>query len=397
MIILFQILFWVAALLLFHTYFVYPALMSWLARGKKANQQVFDFDDLPPVAVLIAAFNEEKVIQAKLESILELNYPSGRLKVYIGSDNSTDKTNEICKQYAEKYDFIEFVNFERRSGKAGVLNRLMDTHVDKKQYPVLVLTDANVIFDKECVRMLVAHFKNPSVGLVAANVVNTLAKSNEIAEQERLYISRENKLKYDEGVVFGSTIGAFGACYAIRTELMKLIPANFLMEDFYLSMNVLVRKYKSIAEKAAIAYEDLPGSVEEEFKRKRRISAGNFQNLRAYGKIIFKGPYKVAFSFFSHKIIRWFGPVWLFTAFTMLAFLSVEAPADKLYQFLFVVSNVILFSALFDYALMKLNIHVNLLRLLRYFLLMNFALFLGFVDYINGVKTNIWKPTERNE
>jgi cellulose synthase/poly-beta-1,6-N-acetylglucosamine synthase-like glycosyltransferase len=244
---------------------------------------------------------------------------------------------------------------------------------------------------------LIKHFKNDNIGQVAANIINTESKSNEIEFQEKLYISRENALKNYEGLVFGKSIGAFGACYAIKSDLVIEIPNNFLMEDFFLSMSVLLQNKSSITEPLALAYEDLPGSIEEEFKRKRRISAGNFQNLSVYFPLLFGGSRSVAFSFFSHKIIRWFGPILLFTAFTMLTFLSVLSPIAKLYQLLFVISNVILLAALFDYALKYLNIHVNLFRLLRYFLLMNFALFLGFIDYVSGVKTNIWKPTQRNE
>jgi cellulose synthase/poly-beta-1,6-N-acetylglucosamine synthase-like glycosyltransferase len=397
MILIFQIFFWASLVLLLHSYLIYPFILKLLAKGKSDNSVVYENQNLPHVAIVMAAFNEEKVIAEKLESILKLNYPNSKLKLFIGSDNSTDATNQICQNYAQNHDFISFVNYKRRSGKAGVLNQLMKNEINPSEFEVLIMTDANVIFEPECVFHLVKHFKNTDIGLVAANVINTEAKSNEIAVQEKMYISQENELKYREGLVLGSAMGAFGACYAIRAVLMKEIPGNFLMEDFYLSMEVMSKHKKSITEPLALAYEDLPGSVDEEFKRKRRISAGNFQNLKAYKKLLISRPFSLAFAFFSHKVIRWFGPFLLFTAFTMLAFLSVEAPAYKLYQVLFVISNLILLSALFDYALMYLNIHVNLLRLLRYFLLMNFALFLGFVDYINGVKTNIWKPTERNE
>lgn len=397
MILIFQILFWASFLLLLHSYIVYPMLMSWLASGKKANQHVYSKDELPRTAIVIAAFNEEKVIKAKLDSIVALDYPAGKYEVFIGSDNSTDATNEICQSYADTYSHIHFVNFEQRSGKAGVLNRLFSIHINKADYKAVVLTDANVMFHPSLLYQLVKHFKESNIGLVAANIINTSAKSNEIADQEKMYISKENELKNHEGLVFGSSIGAFGACYAIRSELIKEIPSNFLMEDFYLSMEVLARNKKSVTELDALAYEDLPGSVDEEFKRKRRISAGNFQNLSVYFPLLLGRPFSVAFAFFSHKVIRWFGPVLLFTGFTTLVFLSVLAPVYKLYQVLFVLSNGILFAALLDYALMKLNIHVNLLRLLRYFLMMNFALFLGFIDYVSGVKTNIWKPTERNE
>jgi cellulose synthase/poly-beta-1,6-N-acetylglucosamine synthase-like glycosyltransferase len=93
-------------------------------------------------------------------------------------------------------------------------------------------------------------------------------------------------------------MGAFGACYAIRSELIKVLPSNILMEDFYLSMHALDQGKKVITNSKAIVYEDLPGSIQEEFKRKRRISTGNFQNLKTYIHLLWKTSGSIAFTFF---------------------------------------------------------------------------------------------------
>jgi cellulose synthase/poly-beta-1,6-N-acetylglucosamine synthase-like glycosyltransferase len=372
--------------------------MQLLAKGKESNMVLFSKDEaLPHIVLITAAYNEEHVIQQKLDNFLALDYPKSKMSVFIGSDNSTDSTNSICAEFSKKYDWINFINFTQRGGKAGVLNALLENHIDASQFEVAIMSDANVILKDDAVFEMVKHFKNKAIGVVAANIVNTDSKYNEVDQQERFYISKENELKSNEGIVFGATVGAFGACYAIRMNKIESIPPNFLMEDFFLSMKVLEAKMIAITELKSIAYEDLPGQIEEEFKRKRRISAGNFQNLNVFKHLLFQQPFGVAFTFFSHKIIRWFGPFLLFTILSSLTFLCVLAPLKQLYQFIFVLTNVALFGALLDYVLMNLNIHVNLLRLIRYFLLMNFALFLGFLDYIKGVQTNIWKPTERNE
>lgn len=397
MIILLTILFWASFILLFYSYILYPFIMQLLAKGKESNTLLYTKAALPHIVFITAAYNEENVIEQKLKNFLALDYPISKMTVFIGSDNSTDATNKICTAFAEKNDCINFINLKQRGGKAGVLNALLENHIDASNFEVAIMSDANVLLKEDAVFEMVKHFKNKSIGVVAANIINTTAKYNEVDTQERFYISKENELKSNEGKVFGATIGAFGACYAIRMNKIEPIPPNFLMEDFYLSMKVLAEKMRSITELNAIAYEDLPGKIEEEFNRKRRISAGNFQNLNVFKYLLFQQPFGVAFTFFSHKIIRWFGPFLLFTAFSCLAFLSVLASVEQLYQWFFVLSNVILIGALLDYALMNVNIHVNLLRLLRYFLLMNFALFLGFLDYVKGVQTNIWKPTERNE
>jgi len=228
---------------------------------------------------------------------------------------------------------------------------------------------------------------------VCANIQNKNIKEKGISRQEQFYISSENNLKINEGKVFGSSIAAFGACYSIRRDLIPSIPTNILMEDFFISMHVLKEKFKIITEKDALCYEDLPETIHEEFKRKKRISTGNFQNLVIYFPMLFSSNLGVSFSFFSHKIIRWIGPFLLITSYICLWFLS----SNPFYFKLFLASHAILFLAFLDYILLLININVNLLRFIRYFLAMNLALLIGFLNFAKGVKTNIWQPTKRNE
>lgn len=389
-----QILFWSSFIGLAWNYLAYPFLVKILSKGKQINAIVYPKSNLPKIAVVIAAYNEENVIAEKLRSILQSNYPKNKLDVFIGSDNSTDKTNAICAQFCEEQPNFEYFNFTDRAGKSGVLNNLFSKHIVKENYTAIVLTDANVIFSKDCLMHLAKHFKNEQLGVVAANIINTKVENGDIGPQEKSYIASENQLKLHEGLAFEASIGAFGACYAIRSGLIQTIPANYLMEDFFLSMNTFVHQKGSIKDPLAIAYEDLPGSMEQEFKRKRRISSGNFQNLSVYYPLLFKWN-KVAFAFFSHKVLRWFGPLLLAIGYFSLLGLNLFAFALQPYLILFVIANALILLSLVDWILMRLKIHVNLLRLLRYFFLMNIALFLGLVDYIVGVKTNIWKPTQR--
>lgn len=393
MILFFSILFWTCFALVFHSYLFYPFLLKILAKGKQGNTIISTKEKLPSVAIVIAAFNEEKVIKEKLELSLKTNYPESLFQIFVGSDHSSDATNEIIAKIAKQTEKITFLDYKIRSGKQEVLNRMFRHAIDARQYDICIMTDANIMFEEDTIYELVKHFENQEIGIVCANIKNKNVRENGISRQEQFYILNENETKINEGKLFGSSIAAFGACYAIRRRLIPKIPSNILMEDFFISMHVLKQNYKVITEAKAICFEDLPQDINEEFKRKRRISTGNFQNLSIYGNMLYQSRFGIAFSFFSHKVIRWLGPFFMLTAYTSLWFLKDLT----FYSFLLHFSHAIFALAILDYILFTVNINVNLLRLLRYFITMNIALFLGFINFIKGVKTNIWQPTKRNE
>jgi cellulose synthase/poly-beta-1,6-N-acetylglucosamine synthase-like glycosyltransferase len=387
-------IFWVSVGLMFHSYVLYPLLLKLFSIGEKENDVVFSIldENQPTVFVVFSVFNEQKVIKEKLESILNTKYPSGKLRIYIGSDNSTDETNNIVDGFASRYPQIRFFKFTERNGKSGVINRLM-AELNQSINPddVLIFTDANVMFSATTIYEMVKHFKQKSIGQVAANILNRGVTAEGISVQEKTYIQGENQVKYLEGLNWGSMMGAFGACYAIRASCWTAIPANFLMEDFYLSMNVLQKGEKAISELKAVCYEDVSVEVEEEFKRKSRIQAGNFQNLGVYWKLLF-GFDAVAFCFLSHKVIRWFGPLFIVGAYIANLFMLGEG---VFYQFTFVMQNLLLLSPVVDAALKKVGIQLVIVRFASYFYTMNLALVNGFVMYMKGIKTNAWSPTKR--
>lgn len=391
------IVFWLSVGLMFHSYLLYPVLLRLLSIGKKENDLVFGKDDagLPNVFVVFSAFNEEKVIAQKLESVFNTDYPSEKLKVYLGSDNSTDRTNEIAEEFKSRFPLLTFVPFNERNGKSNVLNRLVYMIQSSGVNPetsVFIFTDANVIFTTDTIYELVKHFKNESISQVGANIQNKSVMKEGISFQEKTYIQNENSIKYLEGLNWGSMIGAFGGCYALRAKAWKVIPANQLMEDFYLSMHVLQSRKKAIHENRAICLEDVSNEMGEEFKRKTRIQAGNFQNLAIYWKLLFRLD-AVTFCFFSHKVIRWMGPL-----FMVLAYVSnlLLFPLNAFYMFTFIMQNFLLLSPFLDAFLKRIGIHLIILRFASYFYWMNLALVKGFILYAKGVKTNTWSPTKRN-
>ncbi len=393
-----QIIFWVSVLAIFHSYVIYPLLLKLLSRGKSLSDEFYNQqDEWPTLIILMAAYNEEEVIKEKLESIFNTEYPLEKIKVWIGSDGSVDRTDEIIATYANRYRQCELTRFGGRNGKSNILNQLVlkkASFLQKHPDSVFIMTDANVIFTPALLHKLARHFKSEEIGIVGATIVNRGMRKDGISVQEKSYIQRENLIKYREGLLWGSMMGAFGACYAMRTPLFTQIPANFLMEDFYLSMNVLDLGKKAIKDIEAIAYEDVSNDIQEEFKRKKRISSGNFQNLSVYKHLLNPSKGGLAFSFFSHKLLRWLGPIFIMCAFISGLFLAI---GNQFYCILFILQAALLSIPVLDALLKKLGLHIGLFRYITYFYYMNYALLIGLINYIKGINTNVWTPTQRNQ
>lgn len=383
-----QLLFWISVGALVHSYVLYPALLK-LFGGQHTLPPREPHTELPTVCVFMAAYNEEKVIEQKIRSVFQTDYPAEKLNMWIGSDGSTDRTDDIISNLQAEGFPIQFKQFGGRNGKSAILNSM----APQIEADILIPTDANILFLPNTIPQLVKHFSDPAVGLVGANIVNTGMRADGISHQEETYIRRENYIKYYEGVIWGTTMGAFGACYAIRKSLFPEIPRYYLMEDFYITMHVITKGYKAICDLDARASEDVSNAVEEEFKRKVRISAGNYQNLSVYYRMLAKPLSGAGFSFWSHKFLRWMGPFLLIISTCTAGILWDQ---NLFFRIAFLLQIAGICSPLADRLLMRLNIHTFALRLVAYFYLMNLALLLGCWKYLRGVRSGTWKPTQRN-
>jgi cellulose synthase/poly-beta-1,6-N-acetylglucosamine synthase-like glycosyltransferase len=384
-----SIFFLAAVFLIMHTYVFYPMILRVFSSGRKGNTIIFEKDEeLPFVSVIIAAYNEESCIREKIESIYSGSYPQDKFEVLIGSDHSTDRTGELVRLLIKRFSSIRFMDFRERRGKGNVVNDL----VQEAKGSVLVLTDANVIFHKDTIFYMVRHFKNPDIGLVDSNMVNRGMKEEGISYQEKAYISREVKIKDMESRLWGAMMGPFGGCYAILKEDYDLVPANFLVDDFYINMMIFEKGKLAINDIKSIVFEDLPDELKTEFKRKVRIGTGNFQNLRRFWKLIFTKRY--GFAFLSHKVIRWFGPFLMLIALAANIGLAIEIE-KKLFFWILIIHLAVYFIPLFDWILKKFNIYVAPFRLATHFFSMNAALFIGFFRSLGKVPSGVWERTER--
>ena len=385
-----QVIFWVSIFLILYSYLLFPGILHLLSRGKSLSGDIYSTGDLPLISILIAAFNEEEVIQSKIESILESEYPEEKLEILVGSDASTDGTNQIIEQLQGQYTNIKTFIFDQRTGKPGVVNQLAEL----SQGEILVITDANVMLDREALFQMIRYFKQPDIGLVDSRMINTRLKKDGISHQEKFYISREVNIKHNESLIWGAMMGPFGGCYAVRKSLYKAVPGNFLVDDFYINMSVLKQGSRCISSIEAKVYEDVSNNLQEEFRRKKRISAGNFQNLMAFSTLLFSVLPGVAVSFFSHKVIRWFVPFLVMITLVTSILLGFSL---KVYIILALLQLVVLVIPVIDLFLRKIKIHSIPLRFVSHFVLMNLALLAGFIRYLGGIRSNVWQPTRRNQ
>jgi cellulose synthase/poly-beta-1,6-N-acetylglucosamine synthase-like glycosyltransferase len=385
------IFFWASVSVVFYTYVVFPFLLELLSRGKKLKTEYFKTDDeLPMVSILISAFNEEQVIEEKVNSIFNTNYPLEKLEVLIGSDGSTDNTNAILSHLETVYHQLKFFPFDGRNGKGNVINKLFQ----KSGGDILVFTDANVMLEPDTLFELVKYFKSSEIGLVDTRMINTNLQAHGISEQEKAYISREVIIKQNESILWGTMMGPFGGCYAIRKDLYSPVPRNFLVDDFFVNMIVLEKGYQCINNLKARVFEDVSNNLKDEFRRKIRIATGNFQNLRRFSGLLFHSTKGLSFCFISHKVIRWIVPFLLIIAFIANFALAFES---EFYLIVLIVHIVFLLVPLLDQAFKKFNLHNSVLRLVTHFYAMNLALFIGFFKSFYKIETNVWKPTQRNQ
>jgi len=396
-----KIVFYASVISILHSYIFYPlSLKLLLLFKKKKGITLTPFQNgWPIVSTITSVFNEESVIRQKVLSITQSNYPNELLNIYLGSDASTDGSDSLMQQLQMEYPNIHFNRFNSRRGKTSVINDLMENAFElnpQTKDHILIFTDANVILDPMAIQNMVRNFGNSKIGLVDSKIIPFSHQSAGIAMAEIKYINFETLIKKWEGELWGVMMGAFGGCFAVRSNLVRQIPTNLITDDFYISMKVLEQNGQLINDTEAICYEGIPNLIEEEFKRKLRISSGNFQSLSLFKHFLYNPPWTRAYAFISHKLLRWFGPILLLIIYISCPILAMFI--GSIYIPLFILINILyILIPILDWTLGKFNIHIKLFRGIRYFLSMNIALFLGFIKYLRGIKHSVWEPPKRNQ
>ncbi len=376
--------------LIAYTYFAFPLLIALLAsasRGKVQDIAEWPEETLPTVAVVVAAYNEQRDIAAKVENTWQLDYPSDRLTLLIGSDGSSDSTPELL--IAAEHPRLTTHLFSQRRGKVSVLNDLM-AEVDAE---IVVLSDANTLLAPDAVRKLVRHFQNEAVGCVNGALS---IEHNGGVSGEGLYWKYELWLKTQESCL-GFVIGCYGGILAIRRELYTPIPATTIVEDFVLTMRIMALDRIVRFDPQARATEPASASSRAEWGRKVRIGAGDYQALGLTRQMLHPRYGLRAFAYWSHKVLRWFVPFFLVFALTAnlgIVLLSAQHGASA-YEFFLGLQLAGILVAGIVYRLPAGSGPPSWLRPISFFYLMNFALLCGFFRWLRGCQPVTWQQAAR--
>lgn len=377
-------IFWIGLFLVFYTYVLYSGLLFLLARYKKpkfkSNGEYF-----PTVTMIIPAYNEEAIIRQKMDNCRRLEYPEGKLEILIGSDGSTDNTNQLIEQYAPPN--VKLLSFTENRGKSKVLTDL----VAHAKGEILVFSDANTIFNPHAISTLVHHFSQSGVGAVCGRLILINPNGNVGGWGEARYWKYENIIKKLEGEV-SSTIGATGGIYAIRRNLFPTLPVDRqISDDLVISLLIIDRGYKVLFEKEAIAVEATTRSFQEEFNRKKRIGVCNFQALPLIANCLNPQKGFVAFALWSHKILRWFAPLILIVLFI----LNITLLGKPIYNVIFGSQCLFYGFAFIGYWIKDRKKKPSFISYPLYFAMANIALFFALVEILGGKKKAQWETTKR--
>ncbi|MBO9730971.1 MAG: glycosyltransferase family 2 protein [Chitinophaga sp.] len=386
-----SVIFWASLFLVCYSYVGYGILLFFVIRVKRllqgnSSRRKNSFE--PAVTFLVAAYNEEDFIAEKVANTLALSYPSDKIQFIFVTDGSSDRTNEIISQYPA----VQVLYDPQRKGKMAAVNRAMKLVTT----PFVVLSDANTILNKESVALLMQHFEDDRVGVVAGEkkVMPTTGAAE--AQGEGMYWKYESLLKKWDAELY-SVMGAAGELIAIRTELYEHLPEDTILDDFMLSFRINMKGYTVMYEPAAYAMETSSASLEDEYKRKVRIAAGGFQSMGRLLPLLnpFRYP-KITWQYISHRVLRWtLAPLGLLL--TLLSnFILILIKENNIYIITGIAQLCFYAAALGGYILTVKKIKARYLYIPFYFVFMNIAVYMGAIRFFRKRQSAVWERAQRS-
>ena len=379
--------FWSALTLVAYAYAVYPMLILQIARNSKSldiSPHAVATAELPSVTVIVSAFNEELHIAARIQNLLEQDYPTDRMTILIGSDGSSDRTVEIAQKLVDAR--LTILAFETNRGKASVLNDCV-AHTNSQ---VLVFTDANTVFKPDTVRELVVAIDDKTAAACGELILKAPEQGHNV---DHGYWSIERRLKAAESSI-GGLIGANGGVYAIRRDCFQPLRPDTIIDDFVIAMNIGVAGKGLRYVPAAIAYEDTPGDILDEYHRRVRIGIGNYQALFRHSQYLLAAPLALRFTYLSHKVLRWLTPHFLVIA---LICSVVLMKGSTFYGIATVLQLVGYTVTLILFVTRNYVPWPSILMSAMFFAVLNWAFLVGFKRFLLADYRGSWRRTERRK
>lgn len=386
-----EILFWLSLFIVFYTFLGYGILLYILVRTRrilKGKRLPPGLDqDFPTLTLVIAAYNEESIIEEKISNTLELSYPSGKLNLLFVTDGSNDRTPELVAAYPQ----IRLMHTPVRSGKILAMHRAMD-QVDTE---VVVFTDANTFLNRDALLLIARHYADARVGAVSGEKRVMQDAVSDATAGEGFYWKYESALKKWDSELH-SVVGAAGELFSVRRSLYKSVQPDTILDDFMISMQIAEQGYRIVYEPDAYASELSSENIQEELKRKVRIAAGGIQSILRLKKLMnpFHDP-MLSFQYISHRVLRWTVTPFLMILALILNILIVLRSGGSVYVLLLVGQAGFYLMALAGWALERRRIKVKALFVPYYFCMMNYAVLAGIRRYLKGSQSAAWDKAKR--
>ena len=380
---MFETIFWLSFLFIIYTYFGYPILLVIVAKlwGKSIDKRSFT----PNVTMIIAAYNEERIIRDKLKNALNMDYPKDKFEIIIVSDASTDGTDEIVKEFSDQR--VRLKRMPERGGKTRAINAA----VPEANGEIILFSDTRQMYDKNALREIMDNFNDPKVGGVSGELYLINSDGGNVGEGVGMYWKYEKLLRKKESQIY-STSGATGAIYAIRRELYQPIPDDTILDDVVIPMNIVLKGYRVIFEEQAMAYDKVASTAKQELTRKIRTLCGNYQAYFHKPKLFNPFKNRVFFQFISHKVFRLLVPF----ALILMLVLNIFLLSSLTYKILLILQILLYISAVMGHFVSKRSFIGRIFGIPYTFVVLNYAALAGFYRFITKSQQVTWKKADVN-
>jgi cellulose synthase/poly-beta-1,6-N-acetylglucosamine synthase-like glycosyltransferase len=370
-----KVAFWAATVVIAYTYLGYAGWL-WL-RSRWAPWPIQRGSYVPAVSIVMVVRNEAQWLERKLKNLASLKYPENLREILVVSDGSSDGTNDILSSYANRINLRVFLK-EESHGKAVGLNDALAA----AQGDIVLFTDARQMIESGALELLVENFADPAVGCVSGELMLGDPTSGEAARGMGLYWQIEKKVREWESAS-GSVVGATGALYAVRRDLLVAIPPDTILDDVYIPMQVVRQGARVIFDPRARAW-DLPDlGKSREFNRKVRTLSGNYQLLQLAPWLLNKEN-PIRFEFLSHKLIRLIAPFALLIALLTSCFLP-----GPIYRLALILQLAVYGLSLLAMMQVAKGPLAKMADVAYTFVVLNTAAAVAFANFVTGRKT-IW-------
>jgi len=376
-----EAIFWLSLAAIGYAYVGYPLLLIILSRLRP--RPVRSGHWTPSVTVIIAAYNEERDLAAKLENTLALDYPPSHLEIIVTSDCSSDRTDDIARSFASRG--VRLHRQEERHGKTAAQNAA----VTKARGEIIVFSDATTHYRPDVLRLMMPAFADKSVGCVTGRVIYQDEKDSSVGSGTQSYWNYEFFLKKHESNVC-SLIGVCGCMYAVRAS--AYIPLyNEACSDFIIATTMVEQGLRAVYVPEAVCTEEPNRQAKKELAARVRIISQTFSDLWRNRNVL--NPLKSGFyavQLWSHKLMRYLVPVFLIVVFLASGLLATRS---AFYAVVFVMQVAFYLAALLSWLLEKLGLTFGLLALPQYFVITNLASLIAFVKFLTGERYTRWEPS----